>query len=70
MAGWLDGVMASYLRLLVDRDVVVIRDGQPEHTRLRGGWMAMTAWCRIERVHSGMRSAISTDAAAGPGTGS
>jgi hypothetical protein len=27
--------MASYPRLLVDRDVVVIRDGQPEHTRLR-----------------------------------
>jgi hypothetical protein len=25
---------------------------------------------RIERVHAGMRSAISTDAAAGPGTGS
>lgn len=43
MAGWMDGVMASYLRLLVDRDVVVIRDGQPEHTRLWGGWMAMTA---------------------------
>ena len=43
LAGWMDGVMASYLRLLVDRDVVVIRDGQPEHTRLRGGWMAMTA---------------------------
>ena len=46
MAGWLDGVMASYLRLLVDRDVVVIRDGQPEHTRLRGGWVAVTARCR------------------------
>jgi hypothetical protein len=46
LAGWMDGVMASYLRLLVDRDVVVIRDGQPEHTRLRGGWMAMTARCR------------------------
>ena len=29
MAGWMDGVMASYLRLLVDRDVVVIRDGHP-----------------------------------------
>ena len=37
LAGWLDGVMASYPRLLVDRDVV-IRDGQPEHTRLRG-WL-------------------------------
>ena len=46
MAGWLDGVMASYLRLLVDRDVVVIRDGQPEHARLRGGWVAVTARCR------------------------
>jgi hypothetical protein len=42
----MDGVMASYLRLLVDRDAVVIRDGQPEHTRLRGGWMAVTARCR------------------------
>jgi hypothetical protein len=27
--------MASHLRLLVGRDVTVIRDGQPEHTRLR-----------------------------------
>ncbi len=30
--------MASYPRLLADRDVVVIRDGQPEQTRLRG-WL-------------------------------
>jgi hypothetical protein len=28
----------EYPRLLVDRDVVVIRDGQPEQTRLRG-WL-------------------------------
>jgi hypothetical protein len=30
--------MAGYPRLLVDRDVVVIRDEQPEHSRLRG-WL-------------------------------
>ena len=30
--------MADYPRLLVDRDVLVIRDGEPEQTRLRG-WL-------------------------------
>jgi hypothetical protein len=30
--------MADYPRLLADRDVVVIRDGQPEQARLRG-WL-------------------------------
>jgi hypothetical protein len=40
LAGWLDGVMASYLRLLVDRDVMVIRDGQPEHIGLRE-WLGL-----------------------------
>jgi hypothetical protein len=30
--------MAGYPRLLADRDVVVIRDEQPEHARLRG-WL-------------------------------
>ena len=33
---WLAGVMASYPWLLVGRDVVVIREGQPEHAWLRG----------------------------------
>jgi hypothetical protein len=28
----------EYPRLLADRDVVVLRDGQPEQTRLRG-WL-------------------------------
>jgi hypothetical protein len=32
----LDGVMMDCPRLLEDRDVVVIRGGQPEQTRLRG----------------------------------
>jgi hypothetical protein len=34
----LDGVMTNYPRLLADRDVVLIRGGQPEQTRLRG-WL-------------------------------
>ena len=37
-AGWIEIVNDDYPRLLVDRDVVVIRDSQPEHARLRG-WL-------------------------------
>lgn len=45
--------MADYPRLLVDRDVVVIRDGQPERTRLRAwldGHDGPMPTCRIELV--------------------
>lgn len=37
-AGWIEIVNDDYPRLLVDRDVVVVRDSQPEHVRLRG-WL-------------------------------
>lgn len=38
LAGWIEVMGDDYPRLLVDRDVVVIRDGQPEQARLRG-WL-------------------------------
>jgi hypothetical protein len=37
-AGWIELMEEPYPRLLVDRDVMVIRDGKPEQTRLRG-WL-------------------------------
>lgn len=36
--GWIEVMADDYPRLLVDRDVVVTQDGQPEQTRLRG-WL-------------------------------
>jgi hypothetical protein len=51
---WLHWVMPDdYPRLLVDRDVVVIRDGQPEQTRLRAwldGYSGPVPTYRIELV--------------------
>ena len=62
--------MASYLRLLVDRDVVVIR-GRAARAHPAAGWLdghdGPVPGYRMERVHSGMGSAISTDAAADQG---
>ena len=50
----------EYPRLLVDRDVMVIRDGQPEQTRLRGwldGYDGPVPTYRIELVAADSLSA-------------
>src|SRR5215813_3081168 len=52
-AGWSEVMEESYPRLLMDRKVAVIRDGQPEQTRLRGwldGYDGPVPTYRIELV--------------------